>query len=344
LILHPGIIGLLAGSVITLLMVFYAAVTGAVVLYRWDFSSSSQYQLSLERKTYLVSSLVNYGLIFQVASAVLFVYTVDDIHQLFVGAMCATGSLNANPIGWYALLSKIAVLFLSAFWLALNYVDLRLEESPFIKLKYGLLIGLFPFLVLDLTLQFAYFLGLDPAIITSCCGSLFGGDSTSIASSVAAVPVVPAMLVFYGVGAGLILLSVAVLYLGSALLRYLYALLSVSFFAVSIVAIISFVSIYIYELPTHHCPFDMLQRGYHFIGYPLYFTLFLAVYFGMLPGLFCPLKSNKAMDNIVSALEKKWIYWCLGNTVSFMFLVTYVIYFSNLKLYDFAHDWEWLTR
>ncbi|TKB07282.1 hypothetical protein [Desulforhopalus sp. IMCC35007] len=334
MILHPGIIGLLVGSVITLLMVFHAAVTGAIVLYRWDFSSSSQYQLSLERKTYLVSTLVNYGLAFQVASAVLFVYTVDDIHQLFVGAMCATGSLNANPIGWYALLSKIAVLFLSGFWLALNYVDSRLEESPYVKLKYGLLIGLFPFLVLDLILQFFYFLGLDPAIITSCCGSLFGGDSNSVASSVASVPVVPAMIVFYLLGAGLIFLSVAVLYFVSDLLRYLYAVLSASFFVVSIVAIISFVSIYIYELPTHHCPFDMLQRGYHFVGYPLYFTLFLAVYFGMLPGLFCPLKRNVGMNTILSKIERPWIYWCLGNTVLCMSLVTYTICFSNLTLFS----------
>jgi hypothetical protein len=314
-------------------MVFYAAVTGAIVLYRWDFSSSSQYQLSLERKTYLVSTLVNYGLAFQVASAVLFVYTVDDIHQLFVGAMCATGSLNANPIGWYALLSKISVLFLSGFWLALNYVDLRLEESPYIKLRYGLLIGLFPFLVLDLILQLAYFLGLDPAIITSCCGSLFGGDSDSVASSVASVPVVPAMIGFYMLGAGLIFLSVTVLYFFSDMLRYLYAVLSGAFFVVSIGSIISFVSIYIYELPTHHCPFDMLQSGYSFIGYPLYFTLFFAVFFGMLPGLFCPLKRNKAMDTMVSTMEKRWIYWCLGNTVCFMLLVTYAIYFSNLTLF-----------
>jgi hypothetical protein len=189
-----------------------------------------------------------------------------------------------------------------------------------------------PFLVLDLTLQFAYFLGLDPAIITSCCGSLFGGDSSSVASSVAAIPVVPAMLVFYGAGVILLTLSVSVFYCSSAVLRYLHALVAVAFFAVSIISIISFVSIYIYELPTHHCPFDMLQSGYDFIGYPLYVTLFLAVYFGVLPGLFCPLKRNAEIQNIVSNMEKTWASWCLGNTVCFILLVTAMVYFSNLRM------------
>ena len=39
---------------------------------------------------------------------------------------------------------------------------------------------------------------------------------------------------------------------------------------VSIGSIFSFISLYIYELPTHACPFCLLQREYHFVGYPLY--------------------------------------------------------------------------
>lgn len=333
MILHPGIIGLLVGSNITLLMVLYAVITGTIILFKWDFSSSSAYQLRLERKTYLISTLVNWALGFQIVSTLLFVYTMDDIHGLFVGAMCATGSLNANPIGWYALLVKIGVLFLSGFWLALNYIDQRSEEYPFVRLKYGLLIGLLPFIVLDLVLQLSYFLGLDPAIITSCCGSLFGGDSTAAIASVSAVPVWPAMIVFYMFGGFYLLLSVVILLNSSGVLRYVNSCLALLFFVVSIAAIISFVSIYIYELPTHHCPFDILQGGYNYIGYPMYISLFLAMYFGMLPGLFQPLRGYVGVGEVLSKVEKNWVYWSLGSTLFFLTLVSYAVITSNLNYF-----------
>ncbi|KPK23737.1 MAG: hypothetical protein AMJ61_15220, partial [Desulfobacterales bacterium SG8_35_2] len=92
MLFHPGILALVSGSALVTLMMLYAAVLGARVIGRWDFQSSSAYQLSLERKTYLISTIMNYVLGFQIISALLFIYTVDDIHRLFVGAMCATGS------------------------------------------------------------------------------------------------------------------------------------------------------------------------------------------------------------------------------------------------------------
>ena len=143
------------------------------MIQRWDFQSSSAYQLSLERKTYLISTLMNYVLGFQIISALLFIYTVDDIHKLFVGAMCATGSLNANPVGWLALLSKITVCFVAGFWLVLNYLDQKAEDYPLVRLKYSLLLFCCPLLFLILFSSSNIFLGLDPDIITSCCGSLF---------------------------------------------------------------------------------------------------------------------------------------------------------------------------
>lgn len=333
MILHPGIIGLIVGSVITLMMVLYAVITGTVILFKWDFSSSSAYQLSLERKTYLISTLVNWALGFQIVSTVLFVYTVDDIHELFVGAMCATGSLNANPVGWYALLVKIGVLFLSGFWLALNFIDQRLIEYPFVKLKYSLLIGLLPSIVLDLILQLIYFQGLDPAIITSCCGSLFGGGSVTVIGSVSAVPVGLAMIVFYVVGSIYLCVSVFTVFSTSGILRYLHSCFALLFFIVAIASIISFVSIYIYELPTHHCPFDILQGWYNYIGYPLYLTLFLAVYFGILPGLFQPFRRSPRIGSVISKMEKKWLYLSIGNTLCFLTLVTYSVFSSNLKYF-----------
>jgi len=333
-ILHPGIIGLILGAVITFLMVSYAVVTGCQILAKWDFSSSSEYQLKLERKTYLVATLVNWALGFQIVSTILFVYTMDDIHGLFVGAMCATGSLNANPVGWYALLIKIVTLFISAFWVSLNMVDQSLEDYPFVRLKYILLIVVAPLIATDLVLQLAYFMGLEPAIITSCCGSLFGSESVGTIASLSAFPVGLSMAVFYGSAVVYFCLITGLLHSTSSLLRYLTTLVGGLFFCIAIASIISFVSIYIYELPTHHCPFDILQGWYNYIGYPIYILLFLSVYFGMLPGLFCGLKRNADSSVVIRKFEKSWVYLSIGSTLSLVALITYAVVSSNLQYYS----------
>lgn len=304
MILHPGVLALIIGSAITLLMLCYASMTGAIIFFRWNYDSSSTYQLALERRTYLISTLVNYALGFQIVAFVLFIYTMDDIHRLFVGAMCATGSLNANPVGWYTLFSKLVVFFLSAFWIALNYIDQRAEKYPLVRFKYLLLMGVVPCVALDFILQFFYFSGLEPDIITSCCGSLFGSGGETTASTIAALPVFPTIATFYGFG--LLFLTIMGLNLisTSGLLRYVLSVFSVGFFVVSIISVISFISIYIYELPMHHCPFDILQREYNFIGYPLYLTLFAGVYFAMLPGLLQPLKKRFCLSETIGLLEK----------------------------------------
>ena len=53
----------------------------------------------------------------------------------------------------------------------------------------------------------------------------------------------------------------------------LFAVAGTLAFPVSVAALISFISLYFYELPTHHCPFCILQREYHYVGYLIYVTL-----------------------------------------------------------------------
>ena len=311
-------------------MVFFAAAVGFIIILRWNFQSSSADQLSLERKTYLISTIMNYVLGFQIISALLFIYTVDDIHNLFVGAMCATGSLNANPVGWNALISKIIVCFLAGLWLVLNFLDQKVENYPLVRMKYIFLIVLLPFIIADSLLQLQYFLGLDPDIITSCCGSLFSSLGGGVGSSLSGLPVRPTMIVFY-VGCGVILsTSFLCIYSHKAIFRYLHSFASAALLIVALAGIISFVSIYIYELPTHHCPFDILQGGYNFIGYPLYISLFCGVFFGLLPGVFQPLKRVVSLGETINKAERSWVFLSMGFLSLFFLITTYRIVSSNL--------------
>ncbi len=330
--MQPGIIALLLGSGITLVLLAYASFLGVKIWRNWDIGSNSEAQLALERTTYLVSTLVKYGLLFEIVSVFLFIYTADDLHNLLVGAMCATGSLNANSFGFPALYAKIAVLFLAAGWIALDSLDSKAEDYPLTKKKYKLLLLIVPFVVAGYVLQIKYFGGIDPNVITSCCGVLFSEGGTGVGSSLASLPVRPTEVVFYSLFLIIFFVGVIALKSGRKLFMVLLALLSAFFFFVSIAAIVSFISLYFYQIPTHHCPFDILQAGYYYAGYPLYVSLFAGSFFGTMAGVIQPLGRIKTLSAIIPAVQRRWTFIALAAFTVFVLITLIPIVFSPFTL------------
>lgn len=158
MVLSPAIIALISGSFLISGFAVYASITGAQVLRWWDIRSGSERQLALERKTYLVSTLLTYILAFELLSLFLFVYTADDLHVLFVGAMCAAGSLYVNDYGYPTLIIRIVNFILCSIWILLNYTDNRGFDYPLIRTKYRLLFFITASLVLESFLQANYLL------------------------------------------------------------------------------------------------------------------------------------------------------------------------------------------
>ena len=167
MILDPPIIALLLGSILISGLVLYAAAFGVQILRHWDIKSGSERQLSLERKTYLISTIINYAFGFQLLSLFLFIYTADDLCRLFVGAMCAVGTLNVNAYGYPALILKIINFLFAGRWLILNYADNRAFDYPLIKKKYIFLLIMTPYILAETVLLFLYFL-----VIASQCDHL----------------------------------------------------------------------------------------------------------------------------------------------------------------------------
>ena len=271
MILHPAILALTTGSLLVLGMIAYAAWWGWQVIDGWDLKSGSERQLLLEKKTYLVSTLMVYALAFEILSFFLMVYVADDLHRLFVGAMCAAGTLNVNEHGYPAVVLKVLNCVLAGVWLVLNHADSRAVDYPLIRRKYTLLLVILPLAAAEAYYQTAFFLNLKADVITSCCGSLFSADETGVAAGLSGLPVGPTAAAFTAVLA-------AALFSGAAGLwtRRWTRLLAVSgtlALPVSAAALVSFIAPYVYELPTHHCPFCLLQREYGYVGYLIYAAL-----------------------------------------------------------------------
>ena len=197
MILNPAIIALIASSLLITAYAVYASIIGFQILDRWDIKSGSEGQLILERKTYLISTLLAYLFGLSLFSLFLFIYTADHVHNLFGGAMCAAGSLNVNQYGYPALVIKIINFFLCGVWLIINFTDNKGRDYPLIQIKYKLLMVITALLALETFLLINYFMALKPNVITSCCGTLFSTDADSFAGGIASLPSVPAKVLFY---------------------------------------------------------------------------------------------------------------------------------------------------
>jgi hypothetical protein len=187
MLLNPAILALILVSGVVALMVGAAALFAIRLLRYWDIQSGSERQLRLERRTYLIATLMSWAFAFELPALLLFVYTAESLSGQFVGAMCATGVLNANDWGWPTLFLKIVLFFGGALWLSLNGLDNRGYDYPLIRIKYALLLLLAPLVVAEAYSQLRFFQGLSPNIITSCCGSLFSVDAEGVAAEVSAI-------------------------------------------------------------------------------------------------------------------------------------------------------------
>ena len=115
----------------------------------WSADTTTELQLYLERRSYLIAFMVQFVLIFQILSLFLFLYTVNNhLPGIIKGAMCATGSFGMLMImDIVHLYLKSAGIIIYAAFLILNYLDNSEPAYPLTPIKYWLV---FPaFLLVD---------------------------------------------------------------------------------------------------------------------------------------------------------------------------------------------------
>jgi len=330
MIQHPGILALLLASGLVSLLLVAAGWQGLRILRGWDLRSGSEEQLDLERRTYLVSTLVTTALVIQILSLFLFIYTADGLHTQFVGAMCAAGSLAVNGYGYPTLLVKVATCLVAGVWLILQRTDTRGHDYPLIRPKYALLLLIVPLVLAETWLQTSYLLGLKADVMTSCCGSLFGQGRQGFASELASLS--PALMrpVFWVTFAAL--LAAGGIFLCTRRGAAAFSLLSLAFLGVAVTALLSFFCLYIYELPTHHCPFCLLQREYGFVGYPIYGTLLGGTIAGLGVGALAPFARCRSLASSLPGIQARLVWTSLILALAFTLIVGIWMTLSPLKL------------
>lgn len=328
--LHSWSIALLVCSAATVLLGGSAVGTGIRVIRYWDAGADTARQIELENKTWLAAMLVEYGLMLQIVSLLLLVLAADSFSLILVGAMCATGAFLANDFGMPALAVKIFGLFLYGLWVVLNRLDLRSEQMPLTRMKFYYLLLLIPYILADTALLFLYLWDLQPDIITSCCGVIFGGGGGDGHNLIGSVPAIRLMSLYYGF-AGLLFIAgwrslqrigrkaSQVEILGSLGLAVAWLI----FFLFSLLVVTAVISSYIYAMPAHRCPFDILRREYYGVGYPIYFFLFAATFSGMSAGAIVSLAGLPGMAEPIAGYRRAATRLALILMVLFLLVISW---------------------
>jgi hypothetical protein len=85
----------------------------------------------------------------------------------------------------------------------------------------------------------------------------------------------------------------------------LFSGLSMVTFVVAVAALISFICLYIYELPSHHCPFCILQKDYRYVGYLLYVTAIGGGIAGAGVGALIPCRNVASLAARVPTIQRR---------------------------------------
>ena len=330
MILQPAIIALIIDSFCVCLICAYASWLGIAIVRKWDLASGSSQQLDFERKTYLISTILGYVMLFEILSLFLLVVTADEIHTMFTGAMCAAGTFFVNGFGYPALIVKLINTLLCGCWLIINYLDNKGMDYPLIRIKYVFLLFVTARVLVGGFCQFAWFMGLKTNTITSCCGTLFSVSRTGMISDIVAFPATPAMIAFFTM-AGLTILA-GLIYYTTGKGAGLYGVLSGGFFPVSLIALLSFICVYYYQLPTHHCPFCILQKEYYYIGYLLYTSLFGSTVFGLSTGIAHLFRNKPSLKVFIPPVQHKLAFLALFCQLVFVLTTLAPILFTEFRL------------
>lgn len=275
MILSPEVLTLLILDFLFIVFATIVFIISLQILKSWDISSTSQYQYTLEKRSFLASTIIKFIFFIKIPLFLFFIFTLDKISNVLTGAMCGAGVLDATDLGNYLIVFKILNIYLFAFWLVLNRSDLENKTQPYTKLKFALFALAYLLLMFEIYLEVDMFFSFEIEKLVSCCGSLYSSSSDSFVSTLFNVPNYILVSIFY-----INFLLLMVFY--SLKNNYLFSLANTLFIISSIFSLIMFFGTYIYQLPSHHCPFCYLQSEYYFVGYVLYATLFLGTFNGLI--------------------------------------------------------------
>ena len=276
--------------------------------YKKNATSSQQYEL--EKKSFLLNSIVKISLIIYIFLFGLFAFSIDDISAFIPGAMCGAGVVGSGEFGTSLVALKFIAIILSMLWISIDTQDQKGENFPYFKKKLYFFIFLYLLLFTTWSLEVNFFMSLSMEEPVLCCSNIYKSDTNSFLFGMNILEVVALFYATY----------ISILISTYFKKRTMLFLLSIVFLYLSYISIVYFFSTYIYELPTHKCPYCILSKEYYFIGYFIYASLIISTYYALYGVIFSlrekiQKKIATAYSIFVILISLKYIYYYLINSV-----------------------------
>lgn len=297
LLSNQVIVYLLSESTLFILLLV-AFIVSLKVLLKWDFESFTPLQFTLEKQAYLVTTITLFVFAMKFLLILYFIFSIDALSLLVPGAMCGAGVIEANDYGSYLLILKLIILFFLTLWLYINAYDMQTKNHQWFKEKSWLFSFIFLLIIVELGLDFSYFSNIDTHLPVSCCSALFG--QLEGANPLPFRLSIPLLLVLFYLLYALVILTL------KTHQTLLYMVANILFVYIAYYAVVYFFGTYIYQLPTHKCPFCMLQAEYMYVGYVLWASLFIGSYIGLSDAIstfWLKQKHSKSQKNVTVLLS-----------------------------------------
>ena len=319
MILSPEILTIEILDTIFLVFGTVAFLLAVKISLKWNINSTTKAQYDLEKQSFLSATIIKYIFAIKIPLFLFFIFTLDKISNLLTGAMCAVGVVDATEYGTYLLILKLLNIYLFGLWLSIHYLDMKNPTLPYTKIKFEFFTITYWFLVAEIVLEFIMFYSINVNKMVSCCGTLYSTSANSVIGDILRIDTPILLGLFYGVFALLVLFY-------KFKVKSIYAILNIAYIIISLIALISFFGTYIYELPTHHCPFCFMQKDYYYIGYVIYTFLFVGTFYGIRSGVMEILgePNRKSLD------------------ISLIFDTLFLILVSSYPLVYFIRNGVWL--
>ena len=283
ILLSPEVSSILFIDLLLLFILSIALFHTLIILKAYNTTVMSAYQYTLEKRSYLVVTIIWVALLIKITLFPFFTYTLNELSNIIPGAMCAAGVIGSNVYGEPLLILKIVVILLVLLWMLLNREDIYCEDNTYFRKKMFFFIGIFFILMIEMLIEVFFLTALSSENPVLCCSAIYI-DTEDINPLPFQFSVLQLLIFFYLLYMGLM----AAAYWKK---RLLLLALSLFFSYIAYYAIVYFFSTYVYELPSHQCPFCLLQSEYYYIGYAIFGLLFIASFYAIAIGLFQFMKS-----------------------------------------------------
>lgn len=127
-------------------------------------------------------------------------------------------------------------------------------------------------MAIEYILDILYFTNISLEQIVLCCSVIFGVQGSN--SLPFGLDTTKLIILFY-------LFYLLIIMANISKQAFITFIVNIIFLYLAYISVVEFFGTYIYQLPTHKCPFCMLQKEYYYIGYLLWSMLFLGVFYAI---------------------------------------------------------------